>query len=153
MRAASVYYSGMFNSEAVILPEEVTYKKNVPSDTPFLQELNSFMLEEDMLTSEIVADGQKYKNGDLIVLDVEDCDTLKVGLLQSILVRRDKAYFVCKVYTCTRNWLQFFESKTCEEVCSFVDSRKIADFKPLIKRGSSLKFNFVLHHRISFSYK
>ena len=153
MRAASVFYSGMFNSEAFILPQQVTYKKNLSSDTSFHQELKNFMCDEDMLSSEIIADGQTYKNGDLIVLQIDDCDTLKVGLIQSILIRNDKVYFVCKVFTCIRNWLQYFESQECEEFCSFVDSRKIADYKPLIKRGTIVKFVFVLHHRISFAYK
>ena len=153
MRAASVFYSGMFNSRAMSLPQEVTYKKNLPSDTPFNQRLRSFMQDEDMLCSEIIAYGQVYKNGELVVLQVEDCDKVKIGLIQSILIKNDKVYFVCRVYTCIRHWLQFFESKHCEEFCSFVDCRKIADFKPLIKRGTVLKFNFVYHHRVSFSYK
>ena len=153
MRAASVFYTGMFSSEKFVLPQQVTYKKNLSSDTPFQQELKSFMSDKDMLCSEIVAHGQMYKNGDLIVLQMEDCDQAKVGLIQSILIRNAKVYFVCKVYSCIRNRLQFFESQNCEEFCNFVDSENIADFKPLIRRGTSLKFIFAMHHRVSFSYK
>lgn len=153
MRAASVYYSGMFNSDAVILPHDVIYKKNIESDTPFEGELKQFMSDDDLLTKEVTVDGQKYINGDLVVVKVEDCDRLKVGLVQSILVKKKKVFLVCKVYSCARNWLQFFESiGDGDDVSLFVDSRSLADYKPLIKRGTTTKFQFVLHHRVSFSY-
>ena len=153
MRAASVFYSGMFNSQAYSLPQQVSYKKNVPSDTPFHQELKNFMSEKDMLCSEVHANGQFYKNGDLVILEVEDSDKMKVGVIQTILIKNDAVYFVSKVYHCERHWLRYFESLDCDEVCSFTDSRKIADFKPLIKRGTMVKFYYVLHHNISFAYK
>ena len=152
MRAASVFYRGMFSNETVILPQEVTYKKNITDESTFHRELRQFMSDKDMLTNEITVMEQLYKNGDLIVVQVEDCDQVKVGLIQSILVRGRKVFFVCKIYTCTRHWLQFFESKTSEDHCSFVDSSKLADYKPLIKRGTTIKFQFNLHHRISFSH-
>lgn len=152
MRASSVFYSGMFSSDAVILPHDVTYKKNVESDTPFGGELKQFMSDDDLLTKEVTVDGQKYVNGDLVVIKVEDCDKLRVGLVQSILVRRGKVFLVCRVYSCSRNWLQFFESNDCDDISLFVESRSLADYKPLIKRGTTIKFQFVLHHRVSFSY-
>ena len=152
MRAASVFYKGMFNNEAVIMPHEVTFKTSIVDDSSFSVDLRRFMNDKDMLTKEVVANGQTYVNGDLIVINIEDTDRLKVGLIQSILVRRKQIYFVCQVYTCSRHWLQFFESMACEEHCSFVEWRKLADYKPLIKRGTTQKFRFVLHHRVSFSY-
>ena len=152
MRASSIFYRGMFSSEPVILPKEITYKKNLAADTLFHEELKRFMKDGDMLSSEINVEGQQYKTNDLIILKVEDCDVLKVGIIQSILIKSEKEFFVCRVYTCMRSWLQFFESKNCDEFCSFVESGKIADYKPLIKRGTTVKFQFVLHHRVSFSY-
>ena len=152
MRAASVFYSGMFNSDDFILPQQVMYKKNLSSKDPLHQELKNLMTDEDILAAEVVADGQMYKNGDLIVLKMVDCDTAKVGLIQSVLIKNNKVHFFCKVYTCVRNWLQFFESTACDDVSSFFDADKVADFKPLVKRGTSTKFVFVLHHRVSFAY-
>ena len=153
MRAASVFYSGMFNSESFTLPPQVIYKKNLSSDSGLHDQIKIYMNDEDMLTADIIAEGQKYKNGDLIVLKMEDCDTAKVGLIQSILIRERKVYFICKVYTCVRNWLQYFESVTCDEVCTFYESDKLADYKPLVKRGTTVKFVFFMHHRVSFAYK
>ena len=136
-----------------MLPKNVSYKKDLLPETQFHQELASFMNSEDMLSSEIVVHGQCYENGDLVVLKMKDCDNAKVGLIQSILIRRRKVYFVCKVFHCSRHWLQYFESQSCEEVSSFIDSNTIADFKPVIKRGTSLKFVFFMHHRVSFVYE
>ena len=136
LRAASVFYSGMFQSDDFTLPQQIAYKKNLSPDTEFHKELASFMNSEDMISSEIIAHGQTYKNGDLIVLKMEDCDEAKVGLIQSILIRKGKVYFICKVYHCIRQWLQYFESQGCEEVCSFVESGKIADYKPLGKTST-----------------
>ena len=152
MRTASVFYKGMFNNKAVIIPNEVTFKRSIVDDSPFSEDLRRFINEKDMLTKEVIANGQKYVNGDLIVISIEDTDRLKVGLIQSILVRRQTVFFVCKVYTCTRHWLQFFESMACQEHYSFVEYKTLADYKPLIKRGTIRKFRFVLHHRVSFSY-
>ena len=151
MRAASVFYRGMFNNEAVILPPKVIYKEDL-TDSSFHEELKKFMSDTDILTDEVTADSQLYKNGDLVIVKVKDCDQLKVGLVHSILVKNVKVYFVCKVYTCTRNWLQFFESSSNEDNYSFVQSGDLVDYKPLIKRGTTRKFQFVLHHRVSFSY-
>ena len=133
MRAASVYYQGMFDKEKFTLPKQIIYKKDVTSDTPFYKELSSFMGSGDMLTSEIFFQGQTYVKGDLIVLKMVDCDEVKVGLVQTILIRGNKVYFVCKVYQCIRSWLLYFESQRCETHCSFVEAGKIADYKPLIK--------------------
>lgn len=153
MRAASVFYHGMFSTVEYTLPKNISYKKDLAPETPFHQELASFMNSEDMLSSEIVVHGQSYVNCDIVVLKMEDSDTVKVGLIQSILIRRGKVYFVCKAYHCIRHWLQYFESHSCEEVSSFIDSKIIADFKPLIKHGTSLKFVFFMHHRVSFVYE
>ena len=155
MRAASVCYRGMFDSDNFRLPQqEVTYKRNVigDGDSPFNQELFNIMGEDDMLVTEVDVKGQLYKINDLIVTVMVDCDTLEAGLIKAILVKDNQLYFICKVYNCTRNWLQFFESQSCNESCKYVHFKKLADFKPLIKRGTTEKFVFVMHHRISVEY-
>ena len=77
---------------------------------------------------------------------------MDAGLIESILVKNNQVYFICKVYICTRNWLQYFESQSCNDQYKYVHYKKIADYKTLVKRGTTLKFEFVLHHRISFEY-
>ena len=143
----------MFDSEDFILPEKAIYKKDVTNNTPVHKELKNFMGDDDLIVSDISANGQSYRNDDLIVLVMKDCDTLEAGVIQTILIKNNQVYFVCKVYTCTRNWLQCFESQRCDDYCRFVHFKQIADYKPLIKRGTSSKFVFMLHHRVSFKYQ
>ena len=153
MRAASVYYKGMFNCDNFLLPQQVIMKRNIIGETDFHNELKSFMSDADMVVPEITVANQVYKNGDLLVLEMNDVNLLKAGSVQSILVKNNKVYFVCKVYSCMRSWLQFFESQSCDDHCSFVECKSILDYKPLIMRGTADKLYFVLHHRVCFDYK
>ena len=150
MRAASVFYQGMFSCVEFVVPPQVIYKKDLSSDSSFHQQLKTFMNNNDMLCSEIRFNEQMYKNDDLIVVKVIDCDELKVGLIRSILIKNNKIYLVCMVYTCIRRYLQYFESMSSEDICSFIELKNIPDYKPLIKRGTVSKFIFMLHHRVSF---
>ena len=153
MRAASIFYHGMFSRHEFFLPQNsnVYYKKDLPTGSFNQEELIHFMeSDNDIVCSEINVCGQRYENGDLVVTRVDDCDSLSVGLIQAILVKRDNVYFLCKVYHCIRHWLRFFESHHCDEGHHFINSKKILDYKPLIKRGTIQKFVFFLHHRVSF---
>ena len=153
MRAASVFYRGMFNYKQLSVPRDAIKKSDLNQDHDLYAELSSFMSTGDLLSNEVHVNDQSYKNGDLLVLNMEDCDVVKVGLVVAILIKSEKVFFVCKSYHCERNWLQYFESKWENQGCSFVESRSVADFKPLIRRGTSEKFVFTMHHRVSFMYK
>ena len=153
MRAASVFYRGMFNFAKFSLPETVVLKQDINETSSFHITLKTFMSNDDFICNEIFVNNQTYKNDDLIVLEVTDCDNIAVGLIQTILVKNDKVYFVTKKYLATRSCFNYFESNISETTPVFTLSSSLADFKPLIKRGSTEKFVFVLHHHISFLYQ
>ena len=154
MRSVSVYYRGMFNFVSYELPKIVLHKQEITDESDFHQNLKCFMSENDLICSSIIVNNQQYKNSDIIVLDITDCDNVCVGLIQTLLIKENKVYFVVKRYRATRNWLQYFESeKHDDNTCEFVESHKIADFKPLIKRGTAQKFFFVFHHHVSYEYQ
>ena len=153
MRAASVFYRGIFRVKNLLLPENVLYRKDLSSSKDQIHhQIVNIIDEKDMLCSEVQFNGQDYKNGDLIVLQVKSCDELSVGVIETIMVKDEEVHFVCRQYQCTRNWLQYFESQDIEQDLIIVKGSEIVDYKPLIKRGSMNKFVFVLHHRISFEY-
>lgn len=127
--------------------------KNVTGDTPLQKELLNIMKDQDILVSEVKVKGQVYKSGDLVALSMVDCDSMEAGLIETILVKDNQVYFICKVYICKRNRLQYFESQSCDSSYRYVHFKSLADYKPLVRRGTSLKFVFVVHHRISFQYK
>ena len=119
MRAVSVYYNGMFNCEPMKLPNIVITKSQMSDSHSFNSNvLKTFMSDTDLLSSTIYVNNQQYSNGDLIVLGVEDIDNITVGLVQTILIKGDKVYFVVQKYEASRTFLQYFESKELSDTTS-----------------------------------
>ena len=154
MRSVSVFYSGMFNYSDYSLPESVVFKDSIKDDSEFTRNLTSSMGASDFICSTINVSNQLYKNGDLVIVGIEDCDNMHVGLIKTILVKNDKVYFVIQRYAVIRNQLQYFESKKpTDNIHQFLESSQIVDHKPLIMRGTTDKFILTLHHYISYDYK
>ena len=146
MRAVSVFYNGMFNFTSYELPKLVLHKHEIMDDSDFHLNLKCFMGDSDLICSSVVVNNQLYKNEDLIVLDISDCDNVCVGLIQTFLIKENKVYFVVKRYKSTRIWLQYFESeKPDDNICEFVESK--------IKRGTAQNFLFMFHHHVSYEYQ
>ena len=150
---ASVYYHGMFEVQQFRVPEKASYKKDLKQKSQFWEEVKDLMLEGDLVCSDIFVNSQNYQNGDLIVNEVlEGGEALKVGMIKTILVRGNKVCFVIKQYISVRDTLGYYESKNVDAEFLVKDSTTLADNKPLIMRGTVTKFQFVLHHHISFDH-
>ena len=152
MRMASVYYAGMFETEVISIPEKVIEKREIAPDSEFHRSLREFMSETDVICSEVIVNNQKYVNGDIVVIEATGYDSLKVGWIQSILVKAEAVFFVTKRYLARRNQLGFFITYDAEKESSFINSNNLADFKPLIAHGTISKFKFALHHHVSFCH-
>ena len=113
----------------------------------------SWLNQNGVNCCDVFVNNQSYKKGELLVLNVNDYDNITTGVIQTILVQNNKVYFVLKAYECVRMPLQYFESQKQYSSCVFKESNKLADCKPLTKRGTVKKFIFVLHHNISFILK
>ena len=111
-----------------------------------------FMNDQDFLSSAVSFRSQMYKSGDIVVLETYNPDELKVGLILTILIRGDAAFFIVKQYVAIRSWLRFFKASSDDPVLSIFDARNLADFKPLINHGTSSQLFFCLHHHISTSF-
>ena len=154
LRAVSVYYHGMFNTSQVECSGVVTYKSEIQDNTSFNSTLRNFMAQEDFICGSIQFREQTYVTGDLVVVGIEDCDDMDVGLIKAILVKASKVYFVIQRYRCKRMYLQFFVSETpVNDVFEFIEVTKLIDYKPLILRGTINKFVYTLHHHVSHDYK
>ena len=143
----------MFSTSNFVFPLEVTAKQDMQVNDEFTQRLSMVMDSDDFLTTDITVNGQQYSNGDIVVITMSDCDEVKVGLIQTILIKGQSISFACRVYQCTRHWLQYFESQQCLEDFAIIEQSRLADYKPLIRRGTPVKFIFVLHHRVSVKYE
>ena len=89
MRMASVYYNGMFDPD-MKLPDNVKTKAALAEDSA----LKPLMDEEDIVCAEVDLNCQKYRSGDIVVLEAFDRDHLKVGVIQTILVRDTEVYLI-----------------------------------------------------------
>ena len=110
------------------------------------------MTRDDHICSEIQVDGIEYHTGALLVTEVLDGgDSLKVGLLKIVLLD-GKVFFVVKQFVAEKKYLGYYESKYVDTEFLFRNADTLADSKPLIMRGTETKFQFVLHHHISFDF-
>ena len=73
-----------------------------------------------------------------------------VGKVANIIVKKDKIFFMCKLYKCERDYLRFFRPhEVVSEDYVLVDN--LADCQPLYPIGKGFPFLFVMKHNISFS--
>ena len=154
MRVVSIYYNGMFDYHPYEIPEHVVNKRDIKEDSDFNIQLKRSMGISDFLCKTVSVNNQSYKNGDIIIVGIEDSDNMSVGIIMSILVKESKVHFVIQRYKAKRNWLRFFECEKCDDdIFEFIDCNKLIDFKPLIMRGTSQNFVFTLHHHVSFDFE
>ena len=152
MRLSSVFYHGMFATSDIVISDQVVFKRTLKGNTDFDKSILPYMSEKDFLCSKIEVKSQLYKTGQLVVLEMLSPDEMKVGLIASILMKEESAYFVTKEFVATRHPLQYFQAQSDDSTMTLRDAKRIVDFKPLINHGTSSQLYFVLHHHISFSY-
>ena len=152
LRLCSVYYHGMFQTVDLLLLDKVTYKSNMKGNSDLEKSILFYMKERDFLCQELSYRNQKYKVGDLVVVQAYNQDELIVGLLLSMLIRGDSVMFVVKEFIARRNWLRLFKAESDDPVLSIFDAHLLADYKPLINQGTSSQMFFCLHHHISSSF-
>lgn len=152
MRLSSVLYHGMFDTVEIVVADKIQYKSSMKGNTDLEKSVLPFMNDQDFLSSAVSFRSQMYKSGDIVVLETYNPDELKVGLILTILIRGDSAFFIVKQYVAIRSWLRFFKASSDDPVLSIFDARNLADFKPLINHGTSSQLFFCLHHHISTSF-
>ena len=151
MRMASVYYRGMFETYHYVILGEAIQSKNIVKKGDFWDKIQEFLDDDDTVCDEIVVWGQNFKKGDVVVLEViNGGDAMKVGIVKMFLVKGGKVYFAVREYVARKTELGFFVTMHVSAETKF--AAKLADTKPLIMRGTPSKFQFVLHHHISFDY-
>ena len=151
LRMASVCYRGMFDTNDIQIPERATYRKDLQGEhtDENWQLVKNCMTLSDVVCEEVVVHQQKYKLDDLVVLEVlEYGEGLIVGVVKAIVVKKDHVLLLVKKYSAERKSLNYFQANHPDDVCALVDTQKLADSKPLIKQGTDVEFNFVLHHQL-----
>ena len=151
LRMASVYYRGMFEPHKYVIIGEATQSKNIIKTGPFWDKIREFIGQDDTVSDGILVFGQIFKKGDVVVLEVlSGGDALKVGLVKMFVIKGGKVYFAVREYVARKTELGYFVTMHVSAETKF--AANLADNKPLILRGTPTKFQFVLHHNISFDY-
>ncbi len=135
-------FAGLFHAPSLHFPA----KKCSPSQGDLL-EFPGLLLPTDLLTDKIILKGTKYHRGHIVVTKVYSQDLLEVGEIHRIVVRHNDIHLIVSLYNAARNRFRFFESLPLNKV-RLVSYTKLADYKPLVKRGNNLCFPFVLHHHL-----
>lgn len=73
-------------------------------------------------------------------------DLIEVGVIEKIVVRGAQTRFLVSLHECARDRYNIFNALPLNKGKLLLHS-SLADFKPLIMRGSGECFRFVLHHR------
>ena len=152
MRMASVYYRGMFETRKFIPPQNALYKGDITTDSGELLwvKVAEFMNNDDLVCDDVIFMEQKYQKNDLVVLQVlEDGDFLRVGLIVKIVIKRGHVFFVLRKFDAVKEKLGYYQSLPAVVEYSFAEAGSLVDPKPLIRHGTDLKFQFVLHHNVS----
>jgi hypothetical protein len=101
----------------------------------------------DLVTDRVTVRGTTYRPGYVVVIEVHSRDVLQVGVILSIVLRDTKVLFIVSLHNAARNRFRFFQSIPCNQA-GIVCCQDLADYKPLVKKGNSISFPFILHHHL-----
>ncbi len=112
-----------------------------------LEEFSAILKDGDQLYNQVVILGTTYRPGFLLITEVISSDLLVVGEILKIVFRDGQVLFLLILSDAARNSLGFFEALPRQQV-SLTSFESLADYKPIMKRGDSTCYPFVLHHHV-----
>jgi hypothetical protein len=142
-KLASRVKSGLFNIPSFLFPGKCTQV-----DAQQLSMYSPLVEPGDLISDKVIIRGTHYRAGYVVVLKVYSADVLTVGTIIRVVLRKSSVHFLVHTSDAARTKLGFFESLPAGKV-DLVDYEQLADFKPLVKRGSNKCFPFILHHHVS----
>jgi hypothetical protein len=101
----------------------------------------------DQLSDQVVILGTTYRLGYIVITKVISGDVIEVGEILKIVLRRGRVHILHMISDAARNKFGVFEALP-RETAALVSFNNLADYKPIIKRGDSQVFPFVLHHHV-----
>ena len=102
----------------------------------------------DQIYDSVVIRGTTYRAGFLLVTKVFSEDVLQMGEIVKVVLRKTDVLLLVMLSEAARTDLGFFEALPSESL-ALVSYDSLADYKPIIKRGDSYTYPFVLHHHVS----
>jgi hypothetical protein len=136
------FFSGLFSTPKYLFPRKV-----FPATENDIARFSPILKEGDQLYNQVVILGTTYRPGFLLITKVISSDVLEVGEILKIVFRNGEVLFLLILSDAARNNLGFFEALPREQV-TLTTFEALADYKPIIKRGDSTCYPFVLHHHV-----
>ena len=144
----------MFDAQTYRLPDKVYKKEEVEKKFSKLPQLGARLTDIDMICEEITISGITYKKGDLVVQRMIDGGfKMLIGQIKLIIVQNDEVIYLCYQCVAEKTDLGYFKGSLEDSRMELVKAVSLADVKPLIMRGTSAAFIFVMHHFVSFEYE
>jgi hypothetical protein len=141
-KLASRARNGLFSTPAFIFPGKCS-----PANEKDFKMFSPLVKVGDQLCEKVHIKGTDYKVGHVVVTKIHSSDVLQVGTILKVVMRKTSLLFLVQLSDAARTKLGFFETLPLDTV-DLVDYEKLADYKPVIKRGNNRCFPFVLHHHI-----
>jgi len=137
-------FTGLFSTPKYLFPRKVC-----PVSISDIEKYSSMVQLGDQISDSVVIRGTTYRAGFLVLTKAFSEDLLQVGEVVKIVLRKSSLLMLVVLSEAVRNEkLGFFEALPSEKV-SLVSYDSLADYKPIIKRGDSHIYPFVLHHHVS----
>ena len=132
-------YTGLFPNK-IEVPDGASYDVKYPD-----QQFSS----SAVLPKYVKIWGTEYKPGDVLIIKVESFGVLNVGLLKSIVVDMKTVSFLCDIFKAELGKSNSYSTTVKVDSDIFVKYDILADYRPLLRRGSLESFSFLLHHYVS----
>ena len=150
-RAASVFFNGVFKTEDIEVNGKVRRRKDLEKSKETAENLAllDYTDEDSLVVDEVLYRYQMYRTNEVVILQLIDRNSLKIGLIQSILVKGNMVFFLIYKYIASRHKLGYYVTGEWDQTLYFVSVNTLLDFKPLPMHGQCQKFKFALHHFLS----
>jgi len=136
-------FNGLFSTPKFLFPRKVS-----TASTSDILKYGGTVQLGDQIYDNVVISGTTYRAGFLVITKVFSEDVIEVGEIVKIVLRKSDVMMLVTLSKAARNTLGFFEALPSEAV-SLLSYDSLMDYKPIIKRGDSYTYPFVLHHHVS----
>ena len=146
-----MFFNGVFKTEDIEVNGKVRRRKDLEKSKETAENLAllDYTDEDSLVVDEVLYRYQMYRTNEVVILQLIDRNSLKIGLIQSILVKGNMVFFLIYKYITSRHKLGYYVTGEWDQTLYFVSVNTLLDFKPLPMHGQCQKFKFALHHFLS----
>jgi hypothetical protein len=135
-------FNGLFSK-----PKYLFLRKVSPATPNDVLKFSPMLKPGDQLSDQVLIRGTTYRPGFIVITKVFSSDVLEVGEILKIVLRKGRVLLLVMLSDAARNTLGFFEALPKDTV-AMASYEALVDYKPIVKRGDTKCYPFVLHHHV-----